>query len=96
MSESLIDFSEGLINNIKIITIKRPIDGDPKNGYQYLNEEGITLAFQTKELAKMHLYSGGYTDEQIEKEGIEFEENTVPVDQIKKEAYLGTQETDKE
>jgi hypothetical protein len=90
------DFSESLIDNKKLIMIKRPIDGDPKNEYQYLSEGDFMLAFQTKELAKMHLYSSGYTDEQIEKEGIEFEERIVPVDQIKKEAYLGTQETDKE
>lgn len=59
------------------ILIKRPINGITINGFEYvLDDNGDEITFDTLEDAKAFLAQHGYDENDIDAEGIEFEEVT--------------------
>ena len=57
------------------IAICRPINGIPLNGREYLvDSDGSAICFESEEKAKRFLKDIGFSEEDIEDMGIEFEE----------------------
>lgn len=50
--------------------IGRPIQGISLNGLEHLYSDGFIATFDSEEEARIYLHLKGYTDEDIEKEGI--------------------------
>lgn len=57
-------------NNKKAWVIGRPINGISLNGLEHLYSDGFIATFDSEEEARIYLHLKGYTDEDIEKEGI--------------------------
>lgn len=59
---------------MKGVMIGRPINGISINGNEYVcDENGLAIIFDNENDAKEFLKSNGYTDEDIENNGIVFE-----------------------
>ena len=57
------------------VLIGRPINGVSLNGNEYIcGDDGIAIAFEDREVAVAFLKGHGMTDEDIEAEGIVFED----------------------
>lgn len=58
-----------------MISIARPISGISINGKEYvLDKNGMAILFENEEKARGFLIENGYSDEDIEAEGLVFEE----------------------
>lgn len=61
-------------NNQKVWVIGRPIQGNSLKGLEHLYSDGFIATFDSEEEACIYLHLKGYTDEDIENEGIIIQE----------------------